>query len=419
MSSEIKYLNGFSNQHATEFVNQALPIGQNNPQCHPLKLITEQISGSAFTQVRNCNLHSWLYRRRPSASLITDYKPYPCKLDFKLIEAQPPLPYRWNPINNSIAKNADCFFDQLFFICQQPTAKIFFYQINQSNPSNYYINHDAELLLIAQNGQLSIHTEFGKLELAPYEILVIPRGCYFKINLFATQALGFLCENHGLPFQLPELGIIGANGLANPLDFLYPVAHPEEELKKPAKVIAKHMDKFWEANTPYTPLNVLAWKGNYAPYKYNLLNFNTINTVSFDHLDPSIFTVLTSPSVQSNTAAVDFAIFPERWAVAENTFRPPYFHKNIMSEFMGLLKGQYDAKNADFEVGGFSLHNQMIAHGPDKQSYDKAIKSTLKPEKYQDTLAFMLESCQIWQISQQAYDNKARQPAYTQCWQGF
>ena len=194
---------------------------------------------------------------------------------------------------------------------------------------------------------------------------MIPRGIKFRVDLPDGASRGYICESYGAPFRLPELGAIGANGLANARDFLAPVA-AFEDLDADCRIVAKFLGKLWVAEIDHSPLDVVAWHGNYAPYKYDLARFNCINTVSFDHPDPSIYTVLTSPS------GVDFAIFPPRWLVAEHTFRPPWFHRNLMNEFMGLIFGKYDAKAEGFLPGGASLHNCMSGHGPDAETYERA-----------------------------------------------
>jgi homogentisate 1,2-dioxygenase len=225
-------------------------------------------------------------------------------------------------------------------------------------------------------------------------------------------------ENYGPPLRLPYLGVIGSNGLANPRDFLTPVAAFEQR-EGDFELICKFQGNLWRCDLDHSPLDVVAWHGNYAPYKYDLRRFNVINTVSFDHCDPSIFTVLTSPSELPGTANVDFVIFPPRWMVAEHTFRPPYFHRNCMSEFMGLIFGTYDAKAEGFEPGGSSLHNAMSAHGPDAETYERAVRAELQPAYISDTLAFMFESSLVLNPTEFAMQTEARQRDYLGCWRGL
>lgn len=184
-------------------------------------------------------------------------------------------------------------------------------------------------------------------------------------------------------------------------------------------MVAKFAGNLWNCEIGHSPLDVVAWHGNLAPYKYDLRKFNTIGSISYDHPDPSIFTVLTSPSAEAGVANCDFAIFPERWMVAENTFRPPWYHRNFMSEYMGLVYGQYDAKEEGFIPGGGSLHNCMSAHGPDLDAFEKATNSDLKPQKYTDTLAFMFESRYLMRPSKFAMESDALQKDYYKVWQSL
>ncbi|HEX6160150.1 MAG TPA: homogentisate 1,2-dioxygenase domain-containing protein, partial [Thermoanaerobaculia bacterium] len=263
-----------------------------------------------------------------------------------------------------------------------------------------------------------LRTELGHVEVKPGEIAVIPRGTKFRVELQGDDARGYLCENFGAPFRLPDLGPIGANGLANPRDFLSPVA-AYEEVEGDFELIAKFGGTLWSARIDHSPLDVVAWHGNYAPYKYDLARFNAINTVSFDHPDPSIFTVLTSPSDTPGTANCDFVIFPPRWMVAENTFRPPYFHRNVMNEYMGLIYGEYDAKAEGFVPGGGSLHNCMSGHGPDAATFEAASNAKLEPRYLGETLAFMFETRYVIRPTRFALETPLLQRDYWRCWQGI
>ena len=297
-------------------------------------------------------------------------------------------------------------------------VQTYMYQCDRSMENRYFTNNDGELLFIPYHGEIVLHTEMGQLPIKPGIIAVIPRGIKFKVRLLTPNAKGYLCENQGNSLTLPQLGLIGANGLANPRHFCYPKA-AFETIDDDCILLCKHQNRLWEAKSNHSPLNVVAWHGNYAPYSYDLSLFNTINTVSFDHPDPSIYTVLTSESNTPDVANLDFVIFPSRWVVAEHTFRPPYFHRNYMNELMGLIEGQYDAKQEGFLPGGVSIHNSMIPHGPDVSSYDHGVSQTLKPERYAYTLAFMLETQDLWQVTEQAIRHPALQKNYTNCWQGF
>ena len=425
MFQQSNYLYGFANEFQSEAIDGALPVGQNSPQQAPLGLYTEQLSGSAFTTPRHQTLRSWLYRIRPSV-LHGEFKAYKsnktCLSPEHCMSDAPPNQMRWNPI--PMPSKSTHFIDSLFTmvangnIHHHSGAAIHHYAINASMTTEYFYNADGEMLIVPESGELWFATEMGSLDVSPGECIVIPRGIKFQVILQGENARGYICENFGSPFVLPELGPIGANGLANARDFAYPKAQFNDEPGE-FSLLCKYDGGLWEAPLTHSPLDVVAWHGNYAPYKYNLKNFNTINTVSFDHSDPSIFTVLTSPSHTPGVANIDFVIFPDRWIVAEHTFRPPYFHRNIMNEYMGLIHGVYDAKEDGFVPGAASLHNCMSAHGPDAQSYEKAANAELKPQKYHGTLAFMFESCFNWRVTKNAYNAKFRQANYQQCWQGL
>lgn len=410
------YLQGFGNYHQTEAVPGALPTNQNSPQHCNLDLYAEQLSGTAFTRPRHKNLYSWLYRILPSV-VQGSYHPYKKEFNNPYDAEQSPNPLRWSPLPLYKEKNVD-FIEGLFHLAGSYFVNAYLYHCNCSMQNKYFANHDGELLFVPYVGEVNLHTEFGKLTILPGMIAVIPRGIKFKMELIDKETRGYLCENRGSPLTLPPLGVIGANGLANPRHFLYPTAAFEQN-SSDVTLICKYQNKLWTAKCNHSPLNVIAWHGNYAPYCYDLSLFNTINTVSFDHPDPSIFTVLTSESDIPGVANLDFVIFPPRWMVAEHTFRPPYYHRNYMNELMGLIKGEYDAKKEGFSPGGVSIHNCMTPHGPDRLSYEAAIKQKLQPEAYLNTLAFMFETKDVWQITEQAMRVPERQRDYADCWQGL
>ena len=409
------YLSGFNNHHQTEAIPGALPCNQNSPQKCPRGLYAEQFSGSAFTRPRHNNLHSWLYRTLPSV-VHGDYAHYPSPFTDTFAPKQAPNPMRWSAWSKP--NTPLDFIDGLSCLANNMHTNAYLYQCNQSMNRRYFSNHDGDLLLVPFSGKIKLHTEFGILEINPGMIAVIPRGIVFRVELMESFAAGYACENSGAPFILPELGPLGSNGLANPRHFLYPNA-AFETIDDEVSLLCKHQQTLWIATSQHSPLNVVAWHGNYAPYCYDLALFNTMNTVSFDHPDPSIFTVLTSPSNTPGVANLDFVIFPPRWMVAEHTFRPPYFHRNVMSEFMGLITGEYDAKANGFEVGGFSIHNAMTPHGPDAASYRKASQKPLKPVYYGNTLAFMFESNHPWTATELALNHPTKQTGYSACWDGF
>ncbi len=424
-SSPRHYFTGFGNHVSTEAVEGALPRGQNSPQSVPFGLYAEQLSGSAFTVPRGENRRAWLYRLRPTAG----HKAFTSFAGGGFIRSAPfdeigppPNRLRWDAMP---VPATECdFVDGLTTYggngdgANGPGMAIHLYAINQSMQGRVFFDADGELLLVPQEGGLALATELGVLGIEPGEIAVIPRGVRFRVELQGSAARGYVCENYGAPFRLPELGPIGANGLANVRDFLIPVAWFEDR-DEPTEVIQKFQGRLWTTMLDHSPLDVVAWHGNLAPYKYDLANFNTINTVSFDHPDPSIFTVLTSPSETPGTANCDFVIFPPRWMVAEHSFRPPWFHRNVMSEFMGLVRGVYDAKTGGFSPGGASLHNCMSAHGPDKASYEAALAADLEPRKIEDTLAFMFESRWVIRPTRFAMETPLAQRDYDECWSGF
>jgi homogentisate 1,2-dioxygenase len=419
----LQYQSGFGNSFATEAVDGALPVGQNSPQRVPFGLYAEQLSGTAFTAPRHENRRSWLYRSRPSAGHLA-YQPYAQErwVSGPFAAAPTPNRLRWDPMEIPAAPPTD-FVDGLVTLAGNGDVAtgqgmgVHLYLANRSMRDRVLQDADGELLIVPQDGALRLVTELGVLSVAPGEIAVIPRGVRFRVEIDGP-ARGYVCENYGAAFRPPELGPIGSNGLANARDFLSPVA-AFEDVEAPTQVIQRFQGGLWACDWDHSPLDVVAWHGNYAPYKYDLARFNTINTVSFDHPDPSIFTVLTSPSEIPGTANCDFVIFPPRWMVAEHTFRPPWFHRNVMSEFMGLVTGAYDAKAGGFTPGGASLHNAMSDHGPDLASYQKAIAADLAAHKIEDTLAFMFESRWVVRPTKFALETCALQADYDACWSGF
>ncbi len=420
----VRYLSGFGNEQASEALPGMLPEGQNAPQRHPRGLYTEQISGTPFTAPRVSNRRSWLYRIRPSAA----HRAF-ARIDNGLIRTapvaeavSPPNRLRWDPL--PFPDEPVDFVDGLATIGSNGDAglntgiAVHVYRAARSMERRIFYDADGELLIVPQQGRLSLFTEFGVLDAAPGEMALVPRGVKFRVRLPDGPARGYVCENYGQLFRLPELGPIGANGLANSRDFLSPAA-AYEDCEGPFEVVAKFAGELWTAEYDHSPLDVVAWHGNYLPCKYDLARFNTLGSVSFDHPDPSIFTVLTAPSEIPGTANCDFVIFPPRWVVAEHTFRPPWFHRNVMSELMGLVHGAYDAKAEGFVPGGMSLHNCLAAHGPDAATYERAGAVELQPQKIDDTLAFMFETRFPIRPTRFALDTPALQRDYDACWQGL
>ena len=418
------YQTGFGNEYASEALPGALPQGRNSPQRAPRDLYPELVSGTAFTAPRHANRRSWLYRRQPSvvAGRYAAYaQPFWCT-GGDARTALAPEPLRWSPF--PIGDSDADFVDGMRTLAANGDAEAqtgiaaHVYLATRSMERRAFVNADGELLVVPQQGRLRITTELGVLEVKPGEIALLPRGVAFKVALLDGASRGYVCENYGAQFRLPELGPIGSNGLANARDFKAPVAAFESGAGA-YELVKKFGGRFWRAPMAQSPFNVVAWHGNLAPLKYDTANFMTIGSISFDHPDPSIFTVLTSPSDTPGTANCDFVIFPPRWLVMEDTFRPPWYHRNLMSEFMGLVHGQYDAKPEGFKPGGASLHNGMVPHGPDVEAFERASSAELAPQKLDDTLAFMFESRYKFIPTEFALTSPQLDAHYADCWAGL
>ncbi len=418
------YQSGFGNEFATEALPGALPVGRNSPQRPPYGLYAEQLSGTAFTAPRGQNRRSWLYRIRPAAV----HRPF-AQIENGLLDASfdgvptTPNQLRWDPPAMP-AEPAD-FIDGLVTMgangdpAAQNGCAVHLYAANRSMTGRYFYDADGELLIVPQQGRLRLATELGSLDVEPLEIAVIPSGVRLRVELLDGEARGYVCENYGALFRLPDRGPIGANGLANPRDFLTPVAAYEDRAGS-FELVAKFMGNLWSAAIDHSPLDVVAWHGNYAPYKYDLRRFNTIGSISYDHPDPSILLVLQSASDTPGFDNIDFVIFPPRWLTMEDTFRPPWFHRNYASEFMGLIHGAYDAKEDGFVPGGASLHNRMSGHGPDAESFEKASTAdTSVPSHVTDTMAFMFETRLVIRPTRYAMETSQLQADYFECWQGL
>jgi homogentisate 1,2-dioxygenase len=430
MNPEIKYHKGLGNTFESEAVANSLPRKQNSPQKPPLGLYPEQIQGSSFTASGFDNQKSWLYKILPTVAHAAFERLSPQHSSFnsfwiseknsELVTT--PNQLRWNA--QSLPTSTQDFVSSIKTVAlngdfsNQNGIAVHLYNCNQ-NMTNYFYDADGDLLIVPQEGTLEVQTEMGRLEVEPLEIIVIPRGIKFQVLLKDKNASGYICENFGAALRTPHLGPIGANGLANPRHFLAPTAWFEEKNSK-QEVIAKFGGQFWKYEAQGSPLNVVAWWGNYYPYKYDLRLFNTINSVSFDHPDPSIYSVLTAPTDRPGFSNLDFVIFPPRWLIANDTFRPPYFHRNYMSEYMGLIKGTYDAKESGgFVPGGASLHNAMSGHGPDSGTFAKASEQKLEPQYLDNTMAFMFESRYPFAVTRFALESELLQKDYHKCWADF
>ncbi len=424
----LKYLCGFGSYVSTEALEGALPVGQNSPQVCPYGLYAEQLSGTAFTAPRHKNLRTWFYRIRPSV-LHDKIKPESSQsiADEFLSMVIDPNQFRWSPLPLPTEAESIDFVNGLKLMCGagDPALKegmaIYVYSANLSMDNRAFYNADGDFLIVPQCGTLSIKTEMGNFNVEPCEIVVIPRGVKFQV-LVDGPVRGYVAEIFKGHFELPGLGPIGSNGLANPRDFEFPVA-AFEDVEQNFTVVCKFINKMYFTEMDHSPFDVVAWHGNYAPFKYDLRKFNTMNSVTFDHPDPSIYTVLTCPSDETGTAVLDFVIFPPRWMVAERTFRPPWYHRNCMSEYMGMIYGKYDAKAAaegdkeGFVAGGSSLHSCMTPHGPDATTFVNASSAALTPVYFGEGLAFMFESTYLFKVAPSALASDSLQSNYIKCWQ--
>jgi homogentisate 1,2-dioxygenase len=419
-------MSGFGNSFETEALPGALPVGRNSPQKCDYGLYAEQLSGSAFTAPQASNERSWLYRVRPTVRHTGRFERF-ARGDLRTAPERedgnvPIGPMRWSPV--PIPSDKLTFITGLKTIATAGDAETLtgmashLLFITESMTREHISNADGEFLIVAQEGKIRFRTEFGVIEIEPGEICIIPRGVIFRVELVGGPVRAYVCENYGGGFTLPDRGPIGANCLANPRDFLAPIA-AYEDVEAPHTLYVKWGGELFKTETTQSPLDVVAWHGNYYPYKYDLRRYSPVGAILFDHPDPSIFTVLTAPSETPGTANIDFVIFPERWLVGENTFRPPWYHRNIMSEFMGLVYGVYDAKPEGFVPGGFSLHNQMLPHGPDTDAFEHASNVELKPVKLTNTLAFMFETRFRQRVTQYAAALATLQDNYADCWSGL
>tara|TARA_B100000287_G_scaffold89329_1_gene81739 strand:+ start:2983 stop:4329 length:1347 start_codon:yes stop_codon:yes gene_type:complete len=420
---ERPYMPGFGNDFETEALPGALPQGRNSPQKCNYGLYGEQLSGTAFTAPGHQNERTWCYRIRPSVKHSHRYK----KIDVPFWKSAPNIiqdvislgQYRWDPIPfDDKPKNWITGIRTMTTagdVNTQVGMASHVYLVTNSMVDEYFYSADSELLIVPQEGEIRFATELGVINASPKDIIIIPRGLLYKVEVISGPCRGFICENYGQKFGLPNRGPIGANCMANRRDFKTPTAYFEDK-ETPSKVTIKWCGQFHSTEIGHSPLDVVAWHGNYAPCKYNLSDYCPVGAVLFDHPDPSIYTVLTAPSGIEGTANIDFVLFRERWSVAENTFRPPWYHKNIMSELMGNIYGQYDAKPEGFIPGGVSLHNMMLPHGPDKEAFEKASNSELVPTKMENTMSFMFETRFPQHLTKYSAKEAPIQENYIDCW---
>lgn len=422
-SAGISYQAGFANQFATEAVAGALPAVQNSPQQPPLGLVSELVSGTAFAAPRASNRRSYLFRVRPSThNAAWEEVSLPRFLTPPLDFGHYPGPLRWSPMRDD-AVSGD-FLNGIETISgngspmTQSGMAIHIYNAAAAMAGKAFANNDAEMLLIPQTGTLLLRTELGVLQVSPGEFAVLPKGIKLRVDPLTGPAYGFLCENFGLPFELPELGLIGSHGLANAIDFQAPVA-AFDDIDQPVELIQKSCGRFWANRLDHGVFDVVAWRGNWAPCKFDMMKFNTVGSISYDHPDPSIFCALTSPSSAVAGGNVDFMILPPRWLVAEHSFRPPGFHRNAVAEFLALVQGSHDSRNTAFPPGSFSLHNCWTPHGPDTRTLELAREAELLPQKVEDTMVFMLETRFPLEMASGAMAAPQRQTNCADGWAGF
>ena len=419
------------NELQSEALPGALPVGMNNPKVCPYGLYAEQLSGTPFTVPRAAALRTWMYRTRPSVT----HEPFSpvdasrvphlaCDHSAHVIT---PNQIRWRPL--PLPSTPVDWVAGLHTVCGagDPLARegygIHLYAATSSMTTTCLANADGDLLLVPQTGRLHVTTELGRVAVAPGEIIVLPRGVRFSVALPDGSARGYVLESYGGPFTLPDLGPVGANGLASARDFEAPTAWYEDRaIEGGFTVLHKFGGRLFAARQAFSPFNVVAWHGNLAPFKYELARFCPVNAVSFDHPDPSIFTVLTVRTPSPGVPVADFVVFPPRWCAAEGTFRPPYYHRNSANEFMGLIRGSYDAKSAaGFPPGAASLHLCMTPHGPDAPSYEAAVAAdTSTPARLPDSgLAFMFETFATPRVAPGAAASPHVDSDYYRCWAGL
>ena len=226
--NKLEYMSGFGNEFETEALPGALPRGRYSPQKVAYGLYAEKFNSTAFTVPRSANRRDWFYRIRPSAAQ-GDYR----SVDSGLVRtgpitevAAPPNLMRWDPID--IPTKPTDFIDGLVTLAANGDAAaqigvgIHIYRANISMQDRFFCNADGELLVVPQLGGLLLHTECGILDVAPGEISVIPRGIKFRVVLQDDEARGYICENYGTAFELPERGPVGSTGFANDRDFMCP-----------------------------------------------------------------------------------------------------------------------------------------------------------------------------------------------------
>ncbi|RSL87550.1 hypothetical protein CDV31_016235 [Fusarium ambrosium] len=412
LKEKYTYLNGLGNLHQSEAFPDAVPLVNSYPQHAKYGLRSEKVSGTSFTATpRSQNLWSFLYRARPS------YNHGTFELWNQHLEtANPSRPkhltpnsYVWPTFN---VTKGDWTAQHLLGGNGSPTDKtgvaIWLFHVNKDMPpQTVFSSQDGEALIVPQTGALDIQTEYGKLLVRQQEIAVIPRGIKYRVTLpEGKEARGYVLELYQGHFRLPELGIIGSIGLANPRDFQVPTASFDGKIESQGDtqvavandgrgewtIISRLDTKLWFATQDSTPFDVAGWQGTLYPYKYDVRRFNYIGNLNYDHADPSVFVVLTSQSYgkEPGTAVVDFAAVGEHWHPAQHTLRVPWYHRNTASEFVFPIIAEQDPKSRlntsdTFGPWGAWLNANMVTHGSNEQEYAEwQAKDTLTPMKLQD-----------------------------------
>jgi homogentisate 1,2-dioxygenase len=358
---------GFCNFHESETLPGALPVDQNSPRSSPYGLYAEQLNATGFVAPREANRRSWMYRIRPSAEqgplaplaherLRGDFSGEPVEAN---LAGWGPLPFPASPTD---------FVDGLATLggAGSPSSRrgyaVHLYAANRGMEDRCFSDADGDLLLLPEEGSLTLLTELGVLQVHPGQLALVPRGVRFSVLLGGSRARGYVGESFGRPFSLPERGPVGANGLADARHFRGPVARHEERLCPGYRVTVKLGGALFEATQDHSPFDVVAWHGNHFPTVYDLAAFSPAGNARVDHIDPSIHTVLTSPLDEAGANGLDLVVFTPRWDATEHTFRPPYFHRNVATELNGIIR-EVASAGSPFARGCCFLTPSFTPHG--------------------------------------------------------
>jgi homogentisate 1,2-dioxygenase len=418
----LPYLAGFGRALQSEALPGALPRAQNSPRPAPYGLYCESINGTAFTVRRAENRRTWLYRIRPSlvqSRLEPATRPRLAgRFDDGLTA---PNLTRWRPLPLPPAEQPTDFVDGLATLAGagdphlRTGLAIHLYAANADMRDRCFYDADGDLLLVPELGALRIRTELGWLRVRPGELAIMPRGIKFSVELPDGASRGVVLELYGNGFRLPERGPIGANGLADERHFLAPVAAYEDRACPGYEVLVKHGGQLFRATIDHVPYDVVAWHGNHVPCKYDLAHFNAMGSVSFDHPDPSILTVLTCPLDDHGNNMADVLVFSGRWEVAEHTFRPPYYHRNVATEFSYIVA--LPEPYSGFEKGAYFLSPSMTPHGISGRAHRQALEADDAPRRLPDgSIWVMFETALGLRLTPWAMASGNRDDAYHELW---